>query len=147
MTIESKLKEIFESIDNHESLKISFFKFSEMSREAYDEIVKLKAENKELKADFRKQDLEYDKEMMEEVKRCENLEAENTELKVAVKDTGARLLAEQKENKKLQLDLKIAMEALKKLRDCDWVISLPDRMDAVREVVQEALKEIELQEG
>ena len=108
MTIESKLKEIFESIDNHESLKISFFKFSEMSREAYDEIVKLKA---------------------------------------AVKDTGARLLAEQKENKKLQLDLKIAMEALKKLRDCDWIISLPDRMDAVREVAQEVLKEIELQEG
>jgi hypothetical protein len=30
-------------------------------------------------------------------------------------------------------------EALRKLRDCDWVISLPDRMDAVREIAREAL--------
>jgi hypothetical protein len=30
--------------------------------------------------------------------------------------------------------------ALEKLRDCDWVISLPDRMDAVRDIAREALK-------
>ncbi len=30
--------------------------------------------------------------------------------------------------------------ALIRLRDCDWVISLPDRMDAVREIAREALK-------
>ena len=30
-------------------------------------------------------------------------------------------------------------EALGRLRDCDWVISLPDRMDAVRAIAQEAL--------
>lgn len=30
-------------------------------------------------------------------------------------------------------------EALKKLRDCDWTISLPDRMHAVREIAREAL--------
>lgn len=29
--------------------------------------------------------------------------------------------------------------ALKKIRDCDWVISLPDRMDAVRDIAKEAL--------
>lgn len=29
--------------------------------------------------------------------------------------------------------------ALERLRDCDWVISLPDRMDAVREIAREAL--------
>ena len=29
--------------------------------------------------------------------------------------------------------------ALKRLRDCDWVISLPDRMDAVRDIAREAL--------
>lgn len=29
--------------------------------------------------------------------------------------------------------------ALTKLRDCDWVISLPDRMDAVREIARNAL--------
>lgn len=31
-------------------------------------------------------------------------------------------------------------EALRKLRDCDWVISLPDRMDAVRDIARAALK-------
>ena len=30
-------------------------------------------------------------------------------------------------------------EALVRLRDCDWVISLPDRMDAVREIARAAL--------
>lgn len=30
--------------------------------------------------------------------------------------------------------------ALVRLRDCDWVISLPDRMDAVREIAREALE-------
>lgn len=32
-------------------------------------------------------------------------------------------------------------EALIRLRDCDWVISLPDRMDAVREIARAALGE------
>ena len=31
-------------------------------------------------------------------------------------------------------------DALTRLRDCDWVISLPDRMDAVREIAREVLK-------
>jgi len=30
-------------------------------------------------------------------------------------------------------------EALIKLRDCDWVISLPDRIDAVRDIARAAL--------
>ena len=30
-------------------------------------------------------------------------------------------------------------EALEKLRDCDWVITLPDRMDGVREIARNAL--------
>ena len=30
-------------------------------------------------------------------------------------------------------------DALIRLRDCDWVITLPDRMDAVREIAREAL--------
>ena len=29
--------------------------------------------------------------------------------------------------------------ACERLRDCDWVISLPDRMDAVREIARAAL--------
>lgn len=32
-------------------------------------------------------------------------------------------------------------EALTRLRDCDWVISLPDRMDAVRDIARAALGE------
>ena len=31
--------------------------------------------------------------------------------------------------------------ALIRLQDCDWVISLPDRMDAVRDIARAALKE------
>jgi hypothetical protein len=33
-------------------------------------------------------------------------------------------------------------EALKKLADCDWVITLPNRMDAVRTIANEALQSI-----
>lgn len=29
--------------------------------------------------------------------------------------------------------------ALERIRDCDWVITLPDRMDAVRQIAREAL--------
>lgn len=31
-------------------------------------------------------------------------------------------------------------EALQRIRDCDFVITLPDRMDAVRVIAREALK-------
>jgi hypothetical protein len=30
--------------------------------------------------------------------------------------------------------------ALKRIRDCEWVITLPDRMDAVRAIAREALE-------
>ena len=30
--------------------------------------------------------------------------------------------------------------ALRRIRDCDWVITLPDRMDAVRAIAREALE-------
>lgn len=30
--------------------------------------------------------------------------------------------------------------ALQRIRDCDWVITLPDRMDAVRAIAREALE-------
>ena len=32
-------------------------------------------------------------------------------------------------------------KALQKLADCDWVITLPDRMDAVRAIANEALNQ------
>ena len=31
-------------------------------------------------------------------------------------------------------------EALERIRDCDFVITLPDRMDAVRQIAREALE-------
>lgn len=37
------------------------------------------------------------------------------------------------ENKRLRA-------ALERIRDCDWVITLPDRMDAVRAIAREALE-------
>ena len=37
--------------------------------------------------------------------------------------------------------LKKYEDALLKLRDCDWVITLPDRMDGVRAIARQALEE------
>jgi len=41
---------------------------------------------------------------------------------------------------KLEKRVSQLRESLIKLRDCDWVIRLPDRMDAVREIAREALE-------
>lgn len=34
-----------------------------------------------------------------------------------------------------------AREALKRIAGCDWVITLPDRMDAVRKIARDALED------
>ena len=39
----------------------------------------------------------------------------------------------------LEAEHKRFKDALIKLRDCDWTIALPDRMDAVRKIAREAL--------
>lgn len=36
--------------------------------------------------------------------------------------------------------IEVLEEALTQLRDCDWIITLPDRMDAVRDIARTALK-------
>ena len=36
----------------------------------------------------------------------------------------------------------LLIEGLEKLESCDWVITLPDRMDAVREIANETLNKI-----
>ena len=36
----------------------------------------------------------------------------------------------------------LLIEGLEKLASCDWVITLPDRMDAVREIANETLNKI-----
>jgi hypothetical protein len=46
------------------------------------------------------------------------------------------ILSQAKELEKLE----IYRTALKRIRDCDFVITLPDRMDAVRAIAREALE-------
>jgi len=41
--------------------------------------------------------------------------------------------------RRLERERDEAREALQRLADCDWVITLPDRMDAVRKIALEAL--------
>ena len=43
----------------------------------------------------------------------------------------------------LTAKLAVATEALTRLGDCDWVITLPDRMDAVRAIARTALAKIQ----
>lgn len=38
------------------------------------------------------------------------------------------------------LEIRKLEAALKRIRDCNFVITLPDRMDAVRQIAREALK-------
>ena len=38
-----------------------------------------------------------------------------------------------------QVRIEALEKALIKLRDCDWTITLPDRMDAVRDIARQAL--------
>jgi hypothetical protein len=60
----------------------------------------------------------------------------------AVKNKETGTVLEQAASAILQQDRKISKmeEALKRIRDCDWVITLPDRMDAVRAIAREALE-------
>lgn len=41
----------------------------------------------------------------------------------------------------VELELKKRGEALQRLRDCEWVITLPDRMDGVRKIAGDALSD------
>ena len=60
----------------------------------------------------------------------------------AVKNKETGTVLEKTASAILQQDGKISKmeEALKRIRDCDFVISLPDRMDAVRAIAREALE-------
>ena len=40
----------------------------------------------------------------------------------------------------LEAEIERLRAALIRLRDCDWVITLPDRMDAVRDIARAALE-------
>lgn len=89
---------------------------------ALDRIARMQAENAELRAQVT--------ELNSQNKRLsDELEAANgNHRKMA-----AEMAELGEENKRLR-------DALVRLRDCDWVISLPDRMDAVREIARTALE-------
>lgn len=53
--------------------------------------------------------------------------------KMGVSDEDCLMLEAADQIKKLS-------EALQRIRDCDFVITLPDRMDAVRQIAREALE-------
>jgi hypothetical protein len=63
---------------------------------------------------------------LEEVHRC-------TALDLRIQNLNRELVSQDKQLQKLEF-------ALKRIRDCDFVITLPDRMDAVRAIAREALE-------
>lgn len=64
---------------------------------------------------------------------AEELERENDELHIAVNVARYLIKTLQDDNIKLRA-------ALERLRDCDFVVTPMDRMDAVRDIAREALK-------
>ena len=56
-------------------------------------------------------------------------------------DAQGDIAEEVKANELLRAVRDAMRAALVRLRDCDWTISLPDRMDAVREIAREALNQ------
>ena len=64
---------------------------------------------------------------------AEELERENDELHIAVNVARQLIKTLQDDNIKLRA-------ALERLRDCDFVVTPMDRMDAVRDIAREALK-------
>jgi cell division protein FtsB len=66
----------------------------------------------------------------------ERLRSEAMDDYASIKDLQRELATEREKVRVLRL-------ACERLRDCDWVISLPDRMDAVREIAREAIKKME----
>lgn len=74
------------------------------------------------------------------------LEAERDSLKAELEATEADLenISQDFIDMRAELEatkalLGVRTEALERLRDCDWTITLPDRMDAVRQIAREAL--------
>ena len=67
---------------------------------------------------------------------------------IALDKKRVELMARDKGNAYIELGVvkeenAMLREALTKLRDCDWVVSLPDRMDSVRDIAREALEGVE----
>lgn len=71
------------------------------------------------------------------------LEAKLADVSKALMATAEAAASSAKKAVEAEAKLAIAREALERLRDCDWTITLPDRMDGVRDIARAALKEIE----
>ena len=71
--------------------------------------------------------------------RIAELETELAQVSGYLETMTERCVTETQRNAELEQQLAELREALTRIRDCDWVITLPDRMDAVREIAREAL--------
>lgn len=70
---------------------------------------------------------------------CADQATENERL-VRERDALREMVKEEcEENFRLRAENERLRTALIRLRDCDWTITLPDRMDAVREIARKAL--------
>lgn len=75
-------------------------------------------------------------------KQAEEIEAKEQEIRGLMFEKTPMLLTIDIANQELataRAQMETLREALIRLRDCDWVISLPDRMDAVRDIARAAL--------
>jgi hypothetical protein len=53
---------------------------------------------------------------------------------------GLTISALRDELERVKAERDLYLNALVRLRDCDWVVTLPDRMDAVRKIAREAIE-------
>ena len=67
------------------------------------------------------------------------LKAEIADEAIALRDMMSERDAAEAELAKERAKVRTLREACERLRDCDWVITLPDRMDAVRDIARAAL--------
>ena len=81
---------------------------------------------------------------------CESLEAELTAARQEIDMLKSKYADHHAEAERLTSEINAVTEqrdrlkdALRKLADCDWVITLPNRMDAVRTIAAEALAAVE----
>ena len=66
------------------------------------------------------------------------LKAEIADEAIALRDMMSERDAAEAELAKERAKVRTLREACERLRDCDWVITLPDRMDAVRDIARAA---------
>lgn len=134
---------------------------NEMKDWQADEIQELQGRIKELEAIMAIRSIRIapeplDMERWVQLSHCAVLEAEKTSTPDAPRNPGdtlyywafqtlaiqeSAITDQQARIAELEQQLAELRKALTRIRDCDWVITLPDRMDAVRDMARAALQE------